>query len=74
MTETKSKYVPSFLRPAATVDDRKYRMEFELAKLEARHISGAYRDCEDVYQVCRGAIVGKLAEIEFDRLGGGGWI
>ena len=54
--------------PSPTIDDRKSRMEFELCKLEARHISGAYRDCEDVYQVCHGALVGKLAEIEFDRL------
>lgn len=52
----------------ATTEDRKARMEFELAKLEARHISGAYRDCEDVYLTCRGAIVGVLADIEFDRL------
>lgn len=51
-----------------TVDDRKKRMEFELAKLEVRHGAGAYRECEDVYRVCKGAILGKLAEIEFDLL------
>lgn len=51
-----------------TLDDRKKRMEFELCKLETRHEAGAYHECEDVYQVCRGAILGKLAEIEFDRL------
>lgn len=61
-------HIPAFLRPNPTVDDRKKRMEFELAKLEVRHDAGVYRDCEDVYAICKGAIVGKLADIEFDRL------
>lgn len=51
-----------------TTDTRKKRMEFELCKLDIRHKAGAYRECEDVYEICKGAILSKLAEIEFDRL------
>ena len=51
-----------------TIDDRKDRMNKELKAMEQNHKAGVYDDCEDVYQVCRGTILGKLAEIEFDRL------